>query len=379
MYIKMKKKKKTSIVIGTLITLLSVSLNAQQISVSVSGTLLNSNIDSIAISYFLGNGYKDFIKIPIKKDGLFKIQGNLPSKDVYVLRLGNSGHLNLILRDKSEIKVFSDLKNPSLYTNIVGSDESSNLNKFISKWQVYRIKEDSARTYLNEHPDKQKEVNESFTPFYQDFESYKQAYIADNKNSPALLPFVHMIDPVTNFTAYEDIVNQIITGFDGSPSANQVKAMYLQAKAKQEESEFLSPGKLAPDFSQLKNDGSSLKLSDLKGKVVLLDFWASWCGPCRRENPAVVALYNKYQKQGFTVMSVSLDQQREPWLAAIKNDGLVWPNHVSDLKGWSNSAAQQYKVTGIPFTVLIDKEGKIIDKNIRGEALEKALNSIFGN
>ena len=78
-------------------------------------------------------------------------------------------------------------------------------------------------------------------------------------------------------------------------------------------------------------------------------------------------------------MSVSLDQQREPWLAAIKNDGLVWPNHVSDLKGWSNSAAQQYKVTGIPFTVLIDKEGKIIDKNLRGEALEKALNSIFGN
>ena len=169
----MKKKKKTSIVIGTMITLLSFSLNAQQISVSVSGTLLNSNIDSIAISYFLGNGYKDFIKIPIKKDGLFKIQGNLPSKDVYVLRLGNSGHLNLILRDKSELKVFSDLKNPSLYTNIVGSDESSNLNKFISKWQVYRIKEDSARTYLNEHPDKQKEVNESFTPFYQDFESYK--------------------------------------------------------------------------------------------------------------------------------------------------------------------------------------------------------------
>jgi thiol-disulfide isomerase/thioredoxin len=142
--------------------------------------------------------------------------------------------------------------------------------------------------------------------------------------------------------------------------------------------QFLSPGKIAPDFSQSKQDGKPLKLSDLKGKVVLIDFWASWCGPCRRENPNVVKLYEKYQKNGFTVLSVSLDQNKDQWLAAVKKDNLTWPNHVSDLKGWSNEAAKQYKVTGIPFTVLVDKEGKIINKNLRGPELEKTLESIFG-
>ena len=142
---------------------------------------------------------------------------------------------------------------------------------------------------------------------------------------------------------------------------------------------MLAPGKLAPDFEQEKPDGTKMKLSDLRGQVVLLDFWASWCGPCRKENPNVVNVYHKYKNDGFTVMNVSLDKSREAWLAAIEKDGLVWPNHVSDLKFWSNEAAQLYKVSGIPFTVLIDKEGKIIGTNIRGEALGETLKSIFGH
>jgi thiol-disulfide isomerase/thioredoxin len=159
---------------------------------------------------------------------------------------------------------------------------------------------------------------------------------------------------------------------------NQIKAMYLQQKEKNDEMLFLSPGKIAPDFSQPKADGKLLKLSDLKGKVVLIDFWASWCGPCRKENPNVVKLYQKYADKGFTILSVSLDKDKNAWLEAIKRDNLTWPNHVSDLKAWSNDAAQQYKVTGIPFTVLVDKDGKIIQKNLRGADLENALKSIFG-
>jgi thiol-disulfide isomerase/thioredoxin len=101
-----------------------------------------------------------------------------------------------------------------------------------------------------------------------------------------------------------------------------------------------------------------LKFSDLKGKVVLIDFWASWCGPCRAENPNVVRLYEKYKNKGFTVFSVSLDDEKSKWKDAIRKDNLSWPTHVSDLKGWKSPVVTSYGFDGIPFTVLVNKEGK---------------------
>jgi thiol-disulfide isomerase/thioredoxin len=133
----------------------------------------------------------------------------------------------------------------------------------------------------------------------------------------------------------------------------------------------------APEIAQTDTAGLVRKLSDLKGKVVLIDFWASWCGPCRKENPTVVAAYKKYREKGFEVFSVSLDQDKGRWINAINQDGLVWPNHVSDLKYWQNEAAAKYSVTSIPRTVLIDRNGVITDHNLRGEALEKKLKEIF--
>ena len=137
-------------------------------------------------------------------------------------------------------------------------------------------------------------------------------------------------------------------------------------------------GEIATDFSAPTPDGKELSLKDLRGKVVLVDFWASWCGPCRRENPNVVAAYNKFKDKGFDILSVSLDNNRERWLGAIEQDGLVW-HHISDLKGWGSVPAQLYKVTGIPFTMLVDRDGKIIAKNLRGAALEMKLKEVLGD
>lgn len=139
-----------------------------------------------------------------------------------------------------------------------------------------------------------------------------------------------------------------------------------------------SVGDQAPDIALADSLGKILKLSSLRGKVVLIDFWASWCGPCRHENPTVVKAYQKYEPKGFTVFSVSLDQNRDKWLAAIKKDGLIWSNHVSDLKGWQSEGAALYKVSGIPATFLLDKEGKIVAKNLRGPALENKLKELLG-
>ena len=132
-------------------------------------------------------------------------------------------------------------------------------------------------------------------------------------------------------------------------------------------------------FLQVVNgDGTVMKLSDLRGKIVLIDFWASWCGPCRRENPHVVNLYAKYHDKGFEVFSVSLDNNPTRWKEAIQKDKLTWPYHVSDLKGWKSEAAALYGVNSIPSTFLIDQEGRIIAKGLRGEQLDQMLQKKFG-
>ncbi|HUP13902.1 MAG TPA: TlpA disulfide reductase family protein, partial [Niastella sp.] len=131
-------------------------------------------------------------------------------------------------------------------------------------------------------------------------------------------------------------------------------------------------GAKAPDFTLPSPDGRPLKLSDHFGKYLLLDFWASWCGPCRRENPNIVRVFNKYKDKGFAVFAVSLDSKKEPWIQAIQNDGLTWPQ-VSDLLFWDSGPAKLYGIRGIPGNVLIDPSGKIIARNVRGEELEKKL------
>jgi peroxiredoxin len=132
-------------------------------------------------------------------------------------------------------------------------------------------------------------------------------------------------------------------------------------------------GQLAPDISLTSPDGKVIQLSSLRGQVVLIDFWASWCGPCRKENPYTVEIYEEYKAKGFTVYSVSLDQNKAAWQKAIQKDGLVWGNHVSDLKGWRNKAAADYGVEAIPATFLIDRTGTIIAKDVHGGELDKAV------
>ena len=139
----------------------------------------------------------------------------------------------------------------------------------------------------------------------------------------------------------------------------------------------VSIGGEAPNFSQKTPDGTDFGISDLRGKVVLIDFWASWCGPCRKENPNVVNVYNKYKDKGFEIIGVSLDNNKDRWLKAIKDDGLTW-HHVSDLRGWSNAVAKMYGVKSIPKTFLIDQEGKVLAKNLRGPALQQKLEELLG-
>ena len=157
---------------------------------------------------------------------------------------------------------------------------------------------------------------------------------------------------------------------------NPAMAQMLQQQIKAEKA--IAIGAIAPEIALPNPEGDTLKLSDLRGKVVLIDFWASWCGPCRRENPNVVRLYNAYKDQGFEILGVSLDAQQNAWVQAIEKDKLAWL-HVSDLRRWQSVAAQTYGVNSIPATVLIDREGKILARNLRGPLLESKLAEVMGN
>ena len=133
----------------------------------------------------------------------------------------------------------------------------------------------------------------------------------------------------------------------------------------------------APDIALPDRDGQTRRLSDLRGKVVIIDFWASWCRPCRMENPNVVNVYKRYKDKGFEIFSVSLDNNRDALLKAIEVDGLVWPNHVSDLRGWSSAGGRLYGISSIPATVLVGPDGKVLARNLRGAELERKLAEIF--
>lgn len=180
---------------------------------------------------------------------------------------------------------------------------------------------------------------------------------------------------------HKKIVQKVSDKYPGSPYAKDYEKILAtfqnQVAMAQSGATTIAVGQPAPDIALPNPNGKIYKLSDLKGKVVLLDFWASWCGPCRRANPSVVAAYNKYKDKGFAVFNVSLDKDRQKWVDAIKQDGLVWDYHVSDLKYWQSQAAALYNVQAIPQQFLIDKTGKIAAVSEAGLSLEKELEKLL--
>jgi len=206
-------------------------------------------------------------------------------------------------------------------------------------------------------------------------EEQKKAYVSFIKSHPNTIVSLDALKKLGGSIPEYSVVAPLFDSFSKPLKNSPAGKEYAEGLAKLKAT---AVGAIAPEFTQNDPDGNPIKLSSYRGKYLLVDFWASWCGPCREENPNVVKAYARYHDKGFEILGVSLDNEkgRENWLKAIEKDGLTWPQ-VSDLKYWNNEVVQLYAIKSIPQNVLLDPTGKIIAKNLRAEALEKKLAELF--
>ena len=322
----------------------------------------------------------------INEDGSFNISGNIPGLGYYFLRLSDEKNslipITLIPGDHLTINtsVSSFVSKP----NAGGTSWSKTMNRYLSEFDAFQ--QTQARLQLNAENRSKEEVSKLFLQAKSKMETFSRTHmLKDPSNayniilSMDLLPSVSFDDwDATNLEALKKVTEAFEDKYAGQPAAETLRNQYAQIENAYFEFASSVNGTVpAPEIALPNPSGKILKLSELKGKVVLVDFWASWCGPCRAENPNVVKMYEKFKDKGFTIYSVSLDEDATKWKEAIVKDKLTWTNHVSDFKGWKSSVVANFGIEGIPYTVLLNKEGKIIGKNLRGEKLEETLNELL--
>jgi peroxiredoxin len=349
--------------------------NAAQTSYEIVGKLVNATgnlpiyLDKLS---FEGNQAVD--TAILATDGTFKMKGNIPTKGLYLLRISQEKTWILIV-DAGKTTFSADFNDIFKYTvsgkenkillnfvNSVGSVRTG-LQQYQNEFMMAQMANESEKMQLA-----QTQYNNLVTQY-----NNQIMQMADTTSSALVALFAATMLNVEQNANY---LNKFIVKNQATLTNNTLMQEFSARVAKETK---LTVGGKAPDFSLKTAKGENISLADAKGKVVLIDFWASWCRPCRMENPNVVRLYNQYKEKGFTVFSVSLDNNMQKWVSAIEQDGLIWNYHGSNLLGWQCPVAQLYKVNSIPQTYLIDKNGDIVGKNLRGIELETKLKELFGS
>ena len=290
----------------------------------------------------------------------------------YQLNLYDKQFINLIL-NKSDLEIEADgtADGESTVKGSADMEGMAMINDLIDDYQqrVTPLQEEFMTARTEKDEEKMKQLQEEFASYNEEFRSDVKKIYGKLEPGLAMMYGMNYLDPNQDFPFIDSIAGIIKKEF---PDLQMVQDFVAQI----EQMRSLSIGTQAPDISLPTPAGDTVTLSSLRGKYVLIDFWASWCKPCRVENPHVVEMYEKYKDDGFEIYAVSLDREKGDWEKAIEDDGLTWV-HVSDLKYFNSEAAALYKIQAIPATVLLDPEGKIIAKNLRGETLEKKLEEIF--
>jgi len=381
------------IVLGVLVVSLLVSCkNKDSKSFTISGVLHNAPAKVVYIEESdITTGQKTLKdSSAIAADGKFSVSINATKNAVYNLRLQNDvSQFVSLINDAAKINVEADFNKRSDFYNVTGSNASKSIQDYLAKIagmqrdrvtifiQIDSIKKNNGDSILVRDLDlKQQQISS-------EEKTYTHQTVLQSTNSSLSLFVLSTYqgmarDPnfrVNGFTDEEvvGLLNDVLTKF---PERTDIAGIRNSVEAGIPKLKWV--GKQAPEISLPDTEGKTVKLSSFRGKYVLVDFWASWCGPCRRENPSVVQAYNQFKNKNFTVLGVSLDRpdQKENWIRAIKEDNLTW-THISDLKFWQSEVVPVYKLESIPFNVLVDPEGRVVAENLRGNALEQKLHEVL--
>ena len=343
--------------------------------VAVSGKLENAKGDTIYLEELSTTAINIKDSAVVDKNGEFEMHIKVPQIGFYRLKTKDNNFIILVLDSVENIQINAQASNLA-HTYTVEGSKNSKLVWELNQHQVniYKTQDSLQKIYLkyqnNPLADSVgKALENEFNLVISSFQNKVRAFVQKNPTEFASLLGIENLDPEKDFALYQLVEKGLSKKY---PTSEYVTALSRRVN----EMNKLNIGTLAPEIKLQDTKGVFFSLSSLKGKIVLIDFWASWCKPCRAENPNVVKVYEKYKSKGFEILGVSLDKDRDAWLKAIEDDKLAW-KQVSDLALWNSIVVQLYNITGIPYTVLVDKEGKIIAKNLRGEELENKLEELL--
>ena len=346
--------------------------------------------------YLFEMSTRDFIpvdSVQLDEDGLFQLTGTTGITRFYALELTPKQSITLLIQPGDRIEINANINDLNNYT-VSGSMDCEKIRQMTTRlnstleqiFQLNKIFTDSSESpnFLSI----KNELDIRYEEIITSQKEYTYQFISDNINSLVSLmalyqqvgPRRYLLDSHEDFKYYTMVDSSLCITYPKSEAVIELHRQVTEIQAQQnylrQSEKHLSIGALAPEIALPNPDGDTILLSSLKGSIVLLDFWASWCPPCREENPNLVRLYKVYAPEGFRIYQVSLDKTRAAWLRGIEEDQLDWI-HVSDLRMWESMVVGIYGLQGIPMNFLINKDGRIIDKNLHGQILEDKLKEIF--